>query len=214
MKRRAIFYIDGYNLYGGLCQGQYDLIWLDLQALCARLTKAKTEQLEQVKQFTARKPSPLESLQRQQIYLNALKTHCPTLQVIEGKFHWTDQTCKMCSHTYTQQREKQTDVNIAVSVLEDALKGMFDVAYLITADSDQVPTIQTVKRLFPSRLVKVFFPPNLGSEDLRHYADFAGHIPIGLLRMSQLPDPVLGRKERQYYKPSEWNTPFKPKRSC
>ena len=46
------------------------------------------------------------------------------------------------TYSYT---EKRVDVNIAVDMVSTAMKGVFDVAYLISADGDFVPAVKAVR---------------------------------------------------------------------
>ena len=58
--------------------------------------------------------------------------------------------------------EKETDVNIALWLLNNAYKDMFDEAFLITRDSDLTPAVKLVLKEFPNKKVKVIAPPNAG----------------------------------------------------
>ena len=51
-----------------------------------------------------------------------------------------------------------TDVNIATQILIDAYQDNFDMAMLISGDSDLVPPIKAVHELFPKKRVFVTFP--------------------------------------------------------
>ena len=48
----------------------------------------------------------------------------------------------------------------------DCFHDKADTFVLISADSDQVPTLQAIKQNFPSKSIKVYFPPNRKSADL------------------------------------------------
>ena len=50
--------------------------------------------------------------------------------------------------------------------LLDCVDNKVDTVVLITADSDQVPTIQKVKQRFPKIKLKVYFPPQRTSQDI------------------------------------------------
>jgi hypothetical protein len=52
-----------------------------------------------------------------------------------------------------------TDINITTELLSDAFTDRFDVALLISADSDLVGPIQKVRHLFPEKRMIVVFPP-------------------------------------------------------
>ncbi|MBR2082614.1 MAG: NYN domain-containing protein [Elusimicrobiaceae bacterium] len=47
--------------------------------------------------------------------------------------------------------EKLTDVNIAIYLLEIALKNTVDEAVIVSADSDLIPAILAIKRNFPGK---------------------------------------------------------------
>lgn len=85
-KQRVIVYIDGYNLYYGLCAvfGERHK-WLDLQALSESFLKPGME-LVRVKYFTAITKSTSGSKQRQEVYLKALQAHCDKLRIYYGRF--------------------------------------------------------------------------------------------------------------------------------
>ena len=55
--------------------------------------------------------------------------------------------------------EKMTDVKIAVRMLEDAIDGVFDRAYLISSDVDLMPGIDAGLRRAPRSQVIVVLPP-------------------------------------------------------
>jgi hypothetical protein len=64
------------------------------------------------------------------------------------------------------------DVNIALLLYDDAHQDVFDVAYLLTADSDQGATARMLKKRFPKkRLVSVVPPGMEASKSIMTYAD-------------------------------------------
>ncbi len=52
-------------------------------------------------------------------------------------------------------------------VLADGLMDQYDVAILVTADSDLVPPIKKLARCAMDKKVVVYFPPNRSSKDLK-----------------------------------------------
>ncbi|MDD9820680.1 MAG: NYN domain-containing protein [Nitrospira sp.] len=50
----------------------------------------------------------------------------------------------MSEGTYVD-KEKKVDVNLAVDMVARAMKNEFDVAYLVSADSDFVPAVEIVR---------------------------------------------------------------------
>lgn len=63
--------------------------------------------------------------------------------------------------------EKRTDVNIAVQLLGDCFLNKTDSLVIVTADSDIVPPIEFIKRNFPEKKLKIYFPPQVSSYDLQ-----------------------------------------------
>jgi uncharacterized LabA/DUF88 family protein len=83
-----------------------------------------------------------------------------------------------------------TDVNIAVELLQDAFDDRFDVALVVSADSNLVPPIAAVRRRFPKKKVTVAFPPDRRSTQLAKTATEWINVSEQSLRQSQLPDRV------------------------
>ena len=142
-------YVDGFNLYyGALKRTPYK--WLDLSKLCQILLP--TDTVQEIHYFTARvssRPSSPTSAHDQGLYLRALKT-IPNLQVKYGRFSthsipmyltnvnppqkvWVDKT-----------EEKGSDVNLAAQLLKDAFGGRFEVAVVVTNDSDLAEPVRIV----------------------------------------------------------------------
>lgn len=72
---------------------------------------------------------------------------------------------------YATQEEKKTDVNIAVNLLEDAYQDKFDTAILISWDNDISPAVESVKKAFPNKKVKVILPIGTRSRSLSLLCD-------------------------------------------
>jgi hypothetical protein len=83
---------------------------------------------------------------RQQAYLNALRAKSGSrLQIVYGRYQAKQQQCRACGATWTSYEEKETDVNIAVSLVADAASSSADLALVISADSDLCPAIIRVR---------------------------------------------------------------------
>ncbi len=100
--------------------------------------------------------------------------------------------------------EKMTDVNIAVEMLSDVYQDLFDVAFLVSADSDLTAPIQAIKNLFPEKRVIVAFPPQRHSTQLQRLAH--GFLQIGRanLAKSVFPDKVQKADGFILQKPLDW----------
>jgi hypothetical protein len=95
--RRAIAYVDGFNLYHGvhhLTNRRY--LWLDVEPLCRRITP-QDHHLVAAKYFTARVRGTTPSYHRQDRYLRALATHCTAVEIVEGRFQKQTRSCRSCA---------------------------------------------------------------------------------------------------------------------
>jgi len=97
-----------------------------------------------------------------------------------------------------------TDVNIAVTLLEDAFTDKYDMAFLITGDSDLVPPINAVHRLFPLKRVFVAFPPNRFNVSVKNVAKGSMTIGRKKLKDAQFPDTVVKQDGFILSKPQSW----------
>ena len=179
---KVIAYIDGYNLYYGLRdQGRKRFYWLNLQKLAEQFLKPN-QTLVETKYFTTIVKYPDDKRRRQQVFLEALQT-LPNLSIFYGHFLSDPVTCHQCGHTYTTHHEKMTDVNISVELMKDAFQDRFDVAFLISADSDLVSPVRTVQQLFPKKKVISIFPPGRFSSALKRISK--GTLRIGHVNLSK-----------------------------
>lgn len=201
--KRVVAYIDGFNLYYGLREkGWRKYYWLDVQALVRRLLLG-SESLIRTKYFTARISGPSDKQVRQSTYLQALGT-LSEFEIIYGVYQANRQTCYKCHSTFSSPKEKMTDVDIAVEMLRDAFQGSFDVALLLSADSDLTPPLVAIRQLFPALEVRVAFPPARSSKRLQQVAH--AHIAVREpnLAASLFPAQVVKRDGFVLTCPLQW----------
>ncbi len=166
-KSRVSFYIDGFNIYHrlndyqkrtGICYK-----WLDYKSLCKSLLKG-TEELGDIYFFTAISDDfGEESVRRHNLYITALETAGVT--VTKGYFARRKTGCKVAGCHYTGDRrfldreEKQTDVNISLQLMADAVQDRYDKCFLMSGDSDFAPVLKAIMRLFPGKFAGLVTPP-------------------------------------------------------
>ena len=126
---------------------------------------------------------------------------------IKGQFgHYLEKTreCRKCHASWPDYEEKMTDVNIAIQLLLDALDDAFDVALVISGDSDLTTPIHRVRQRFPAKRVIVAFPPRRYSSELKRCA--SGYLSIGedKLRANQLPDSIVKPDGFMLQRPITW----------
>ncbi len=198
-------YIDGFNLYHGLRDRfRHRYLWLDLVKLVTRLRP--NDSLNGVKYFTAMVRNDPPAQARQLDYLSALSVHSgPLLQIVRGRYQARNVSCRQCGSSWTSYEEKETDVNIAVSLVADAAAGAADVALLISADSDLCPAIRTARAVAPTLGMIAVFPPRRNSFEIRSLVPAAFQLAQVDIRNSLLPtvviDPSTGAK---YQRPVKW----------
>ena len=134
----VVVYIDGFNLYYGLRDADLDTSrWLDLVAMSENLTRPE-QQLSLVRYFTARVSG--QRGERQSIYLDALRARGN----IEIEFG-------VMARRGSKWEEKQTDTNIVRRVIEDSFDNRFDIAIIISGDTDLVPAVHHIRERHPDR---------------------------------------------------------------
>lgn len=203
MNDRVIAYIDGFNLYFGLKAARWKrFYWLNLQALTRNLLKAD-QQLVFTKYFTSRVSYPADKERRQSTFLEALET-LSDFRIYYGHYQANPQWCRKCGNRVLVPSEKMTDVNIAVEMMSDAYQDLFDIALLISADSDLSAPVLAIKQLFPDKRVIVAFPPQRHSAQLQRLAH--GYLQIGRASVAKsvFPDKVQKADGFILQKPAEW----------
>lgn len=109
--------------------------------------------------FTARVRDNPDAELRQALYLEALMSHSLRVRLTEGHFQDKFRECRNCGARWIVYEEKETDVNIAIAMLTDAVRDVYDTALLVSADSDLRPAIAAVKRLRVGKRIVAAFPP-------------------------------------------------------
>ena len=202
--RRAMVYVDGFNLYYGLkSKGWRRFYWLDLVTLSEKLLRHE-QTLAGVRYFTARLAGPkADKKARQATFLGALETQ-PNLTIHYGHFLRKTRTCASCGARWPVYEEKMTDVNVAVQLLGDAQDNRFDTAFIVSGDSDLAGPVEAVLSRYPEKRVIVAFPPGRRSDKLRRIASGAFVIGRKTLKESQLPDTVARIGRPRVTRPTDW----------
>ena len=172
MKKRVIFYIDGFNFYYGLKRSKKandqwaKCYWLDMVKLCESFL-GENQELVKVIYFTASPLNP-EKNSRQSAFLNANKLlNGDRFEIVRGKYLEKHIRCPYCKGDISRPEEKKTDVNISIRMIEDCLTNTTDTVALVSADSDLVPPLELIQKLYPNISIKVYFPPSNYSNDLK-----------------------------------------------
>lgn len=155
--KKVCVYVDGFNLYHAVAvMNDPRLKWLNFYSLAESYLKPD-ETLVRVYFFTAVLKWNPEKQIRHRNFIAAQEA--VGVNVVEANFKKVDKHCRAFGRWCKHYEEKQTDVAIATTLLEDAINGDVERAILITADSDQVPLARTMKRLFPDVQLTLSAPP-------------------------------------------------------
>lgn len=206
---RTIVYVDAFNLYYG-CLRRTPYRWLNIQKLCELLLPKND--IRAVKYFTAlvsARPNDPDQPVRQQTYLRALRT-LPTTEIVLG--HYLTHNVWMPKVVPPGQpqeyveviktEEKGSDVNLATHLLNDAHHNRFDVAVVISNDSDLLAPIKIV-RADMGKKVGVLNPQKNPSRAILPHIDFIKQIRSGALGAAQFPDQITDQ-HGTFTKPSGW----------
>jgi len=200
-------YVDGFNLYYGAVKGS-PFKWLDIGALCQRMLP--NDAIQSIEYFTAivsARPGDPGVPVRQQMYLRALRT-IPNLTIVYGHF-LTHSSRMVLTGTNPAQKvwvdkteEKGSDVNIAAHLLRDAFKGRFEVAAIITNDSDLLEPVRIVRQEL-NLPIGILNPHQHHSAALKSQATFMKRIRQSDVAACQFPT-IMKDSKGQFHKPSVW----------
>lgn len=222
---RAVFFIDGFNLYNGLYKGprgQHPTCppttkWLDMSALAVHLAPGYDVTL--VKLFTAQvlnnKRDP-HQVARQRVLWAALGTRsAPPIEITRGRFTVVQKrgyiidpkTSGATNGAFVEietYEEKGTDVNLAAHLVAGAFQQQFDAAFVISNDSDLAGAISIVQQA-AGIPVHVLNPTRRSpSGTLTHVAASTAQLTALDVAAHQMPDPVVRRDGLKIHCPPEW----------
>ncbi len=233
-QKRAIFYIDGFNLYYAALRPKPHLKWLNLKALADGIVHEDTT-VVCVKYFTSRVLGSASKSKRQNVYFIVLKT-VSQIKITFGNLVKRKESGNMSKAEQTRLNlteqskrnikgqevaistfeEKGTDVNLASHLIYDACKDEFDIAYVITNDTDFVEPIRMVKEVIGKPIVIVAprallvrekknkFESQLPDSKLKKAASETYFINDSLLGDSQFPDEIHKKNGKIIRKPQKW----------
>lgn len=207
-------YIDAYNLYYG-CLKHTPYRWLNIEKMCCLLLPDDLHQILAIKYFTARIKPPKndrEKAVRQEVYLRALGTlplvsitygqymsnvvQRPLAKAVNGRYRMVD---------IIDSKEKGSDVNLAAHMILDGARDCYDVAVIISNDSDLQEPMRIVRHEL-GKDVGLLSPLNEdrhASRSLTQHATFHKRINLSVLAASQLPPSLIDRRGK-IHQPTKW----------
>jgi uncharacterized LabA/DUF88 family protein len=228
---RAIFYIDGFNFYYLRTKRQPQFKWLNIRRLADQIVPQGTSVVA-VNYYTASVSGKIDpdAPRRQQALLSALAT-VPTVNIFKGRFLYSEKWAGLAHppqarpSTYQwgspppevvrvkKSEEKGSDVNLGVHLVRDAFTNAFDVAYVLTNDTDLVEPLRIVRhevgkpvcivapcRPFQERGRTIPVP----APSLAEVASFTHYIDDAELAASQFPNSIQRIGKKPVIKPTTW----------
>lgn len=224
---RGIFYIDGFNFYYLRTKALPALKWLNLKAMADQIVDPSVT-VTTVNYYTANVSGKVDSgaPQRQAAYFRALAT-VPEIRIHKGQFLFSEKwaglvrpaRAKPEPYLWTQPEpsvvyvkkteEKGSDVNLGAHLVRDAFMKRFDIAYVLTNDTDLVEPIRIVTQEVGLQVCIVAPCRQRGripipSPSLAKVSSFALYIDDAHLAASQFPDPIIQAGKADIRKPATW----------
>ncbi|WP_343693550.1 NYN domain-containing protein [Chitinophaga sp.] len=211
--KKVVFYVDGFNFYHGFksyidSNSEWrNYYWIDFVNLYSHFVFAHDgHELHSVKYFTA-PPSSTSKRSKQSALFGANKIlNGEKFEVING--HYSDKfiTCKAtCKEEFFLPEEKCTDVNLALHIVQDCMAEVVDIVVLVTADSDQLSTIKLLKAKFPKVKVRLYFPPNRRSNELRSEISPVVYLENHEDKFKNAVMPFeVSNEKKKYTRPPDW----------
>ncbi|HKP76749.1 MAG TPA: NYN domain-containing protein [Longimicrobiaceae bacterium] len=207
--RTVAFLVDGLNLYFSLREmeglSKIPSTWLDLRRMCEAF-------LHPIRQRVGVRPEmgaihyfaayAAHAAERQRTYVSAIES--TGVDVTISPFKNRDVRCPHCRFVFKRAEEKETDVAIAVKLLEVLMTGEASIAVLITGDTDFRPAITTARRLFPHSTIGVITPFLRHTTEMQEIGDFHFKVSQKLVHASQFPNPLRLADGRVLAKPPGW----------
>jgi uncharacterized LabA/DUF88 family protein len=239
--RRVCVYIDGFNLYyRSLKNAQYPAKWLNPKQFIINIFPHLSLEIKKIKYFTADVSGRDGSSapKDQATYIKALHT-LDEIEVIKGRFSVHEKYARLsqpiefypdhfeaictkhkgCDETpmsakIIKYEEKGSDVNLASHLLRDAFTDEFDLAIVVTADTDLLEPIRMVMELGKNiKLVSPREPHSKSNRALKQvhtsFVSLLGHQNIvennqRIIETSQFARTLTSRDGAPIEKPLDW----------
>lgn len=212
------FIVDGFNLYHSAKRAAWELKittkWLNIHGLCSSLIHVVSQvlgertALKNIYYFSAL-ADHLEGSHpgitgRHKAFIRCVKD---TGIVVElSRFKPKEIKCpyRQCGRTFVKHEEKETDVAMALKLIEVLLTDECDAVVLMTGDTDLAPAVRTAQRLFPTKRILFAFPPYRKNRELATLAPGSFRFRTTQLAKYQFPDPYITQTGLVIRKPHNW----------
>ena len=206
---KVYVYVDGFNLYYRGLKGTPHR-WLNLVELAKSLLDP-ADTVELVRYFTARvgaRAGDPDAPRRQQIYFSALQT-LPNVIFHYGRFLAKTKRRPLVSDPSRfvevhDTEEKGSDVNLAIHLLNDGWRDKYEVALVMSQDTDLVEPLRMVSRDLRKKVGLIWLDGGRPNKYLAAASSFVRHVRSADFAAAQFPDPVIRADGAHISKPSTW----------
>lgn len=237
-KQKVNVYIDGFNFYYALQnkiadkQGGWtkEMQWCNYRLLFSNFLK-EGEELNKVYFFSAYRVGDKSAVNRHKAFVEALTKNW--VRVVMGKYQKKTNRYKRWKHkiqeiiyngdlkeeekcrkllellAYKTYEEKETDVKIAIQILQDAFTNSYDHAYIVSWDSDITPSIMTIRNLIkqkilPKKEFSSILVPGTKWQKIRNLCDNNNEISTVMMKASIMPHQVEISENKKVCIPDVW----------
>jgi uncharacterized LabA/DUF88 family protein len=209
---RTTFLVDGFNLYHSVVEASADLSgastkWLNIRALCESYLPSfgRGNVPEAFYYFSALARHRLRQdpgvLTRHRALIDCLKS---TGVIVElSRFKAKQIWCTGCQTRAVRHEEKETDVALAVKLIDLFLTDSCDTAVLVTGDTDIAPAVRYVIQRHPKKRVCFLFPYRRKNKELAKLGSSC-KISKEQYRKHQFPEVVVLADGTQRVRPPTW----------
>ena len=219
---RTIIFVDGFNLYFRLLRARPADKWLNPKLLAENVL-SPANIVTEVNYYTARVSGRLDvdAPRRQQVYFDALST-VPEVKIHMGMFLSKEKWAALVHPPQfmpplgaamakpwadvvkiLKTEEKGSDVNLASHLLFKTFRNEYDVAAVISNDSDLVEPIRLATQEM-GKIVGLLSPVNNPNPQLAAAASFVRRIRPNHLTSSQLNNPLTLEDGTVLTRPPTW----------
>lgn len=211
--KRISFLIDGFNLYHSIKDLErihgIKAKWLNLYSLCKSYLYlfGKDAVLQDIYYFSAY-PNHLslsrpDTIARHKDFITCIEDL--GIKVVLGRFKEKKVFCDNYKTVINKHEEKETDVAIAVKVIELFHLDSCDIQVIVSGDTDLAPAIRTSLALFPKKQICFAFPFNRKMKELAALSTLPS-FSIGRMNYQthSLPDPYVLKDGNKIFKPTSW----------
>jgi len=213
--RPVAFIVDGFNLYYSLraMEGlsKKPSRWLDLRRLCESFlpsigrhlgVRAELGRIHYFSAYATHGMRDKESADHLRSYIAALAA--TGVSVTMSQFKYRDARCPYCKELFKRPEEKETDVAMAVKLLEVFALSEASIAVLMTGDTDLRPAINTARRLFRQNTIGIITPFLRHTTEMQECGDFHFKVSQKLVQSAQFPAQIRIPDGRVLTRPPKW----------